>query len=546
MSEPVATDAGPHARPGPSAPAGPPGPSAPAGPPVAEPEWRRLSPGMLLVEPIREILRFIPMLAVLIIAGAGRSDGPPWGLIGTAVVVALGIGRYLSTRYRITPTVVEVRRGLVQRRHLTVPRDRIRSLDVSAHPLQRMLRLVRVDIGTGGRHAHESGVRLDGLPAGAVPALRAELLHRPAAATSADSGHPPDQPTGSPEVELARLRPGWMALAPATLSGAITGLVAIGFGFRLMREARLNPAEFGPVRQALGYLQGHSVAADIALAVAAVLLVVTVLSVAGYVVSFWGFRLSRHPGGTLQVTRGLLTTRSTSIEERRLRGLQRREPLVLRWAHGARLHAVATGLRRSEGADGGGGSALVMPPAPTPDVLRVEAAVLGDERLVHTPLTAHGPAARRRRYLRALGGALVVAAGLVAAHRWAGLPPLLAPVWVVLALAGGWALAADRARNLGHAIVDGYLVTRLGSLHRRRTVLALEGIVGVTVRRTPFQRRAGLATLIATTAAGSQHYDLPDLPAARAVELIGVLVPAGLDLIAPDGPPPDRSDRKRI
>lgn len=281
MSEPIATDAAPPARPGPSAPAGPPGPSAPAGPPVAEPEWRRLSPGMLLVEPVREILRFIPMLAVLIIAGAGRSDGPPWGLIGTAVVVALGIGRYLSTRYRITPTVVEVRRGLVQRRHLTVPRDRIRSLDVSAHPLQRMLRLVRVDIGTGGRHAHESGVRLDGLPAGAVPALRAELLHRPAAATSADSGHPPDQPAGSPEVELARLRPGWIALAPATLSGAITGLVAIGFGFRLMREARLNPAEFGPVRQALGYLQGHSVGADIALAVAAVLLVVTVLSVAG-------------------------------------------------------------------------------------------------------------------------------------------------------------------------------------------------------------------------------------------------------------------------
>ena len=57
-----------------------------------------------------------------------------------------------------------------------------------------------------------------------MPALRAELLHRPAAATSADSGHPPDQPTGSPEVELARLRPGWIALAPATLSGAITGL----------------------------------------------------------------------------------------------------------------------------------------------------------------------------------------------------------------------------------------------------------------------------------------------------------------------------------
>ena len=127
----------------------------------AEAPWRRLAPGMLLVEPAREIIRFIPMLVVLLFAGHAGNSGSPWGLIGTAAVIALGISRYLTTRYRITPTVVEVRRGVFQRKHLTVPRNRVRTVDVSAHPLQRILGLVKVQIGTGTAHVRTEALALD-------------------------------------------------------------------------------------------------------------------------------------------------------------------------------------------------------------------------------------------------------------------------------------------------------------------------------------------------------------------------------------------------
>ena len=503
-----------------------------------ESPWRRLSAGMLLVEPVREVIRFIPMLLVLLVAGATGDGGPPWGLLGTGLVVALGIIRYLTTRYRITPAVVEIRRGLLQRRHLTVPRDRIRTIDVSAHPLQRLLRLVRVDIGTGSSQPHAASVRLDGLPAVSVPGLRAELLHRTTGA-SRPARPAVAAPDGAAEVELTRLRPGWIALAPATLSGVVTGAVLIGFGFRLLYRARLDPAELGPVREALGFLQGHSVWLDVGLAAATILILVALLSVAGYVISYWGFRLVRHTGGTLQVSRGLLTTRSTSVAERRLRGVQRREPLVLRWARGARLHAVATGLRRTGGEGGeGGGSSLLMPPAPVADVLGVESTVLGDERPTNAPLAEHGPAARRRRYTRALAGAAGFAAVLAALTWWTGLPAPLYPIWVAIALIGALLLAADRYRNLGHALVDRHLVVRLGSLHRRRTVLAIDGVIGVTIRQSPFQRRAGLMTVIATTAAGSQHYDIPDLPRTVAIDLTRALVPASRPLIRRRSPYP--------
>ena len=50
-------------------------------------------------------------------------------------------------------------------------------------------------------------------------------------------------------------------------------------------------------------------------------------------------------------------------------------------------------------------------------------------------------------------------------------------------------LAEDRYRNLGHAVTRGFLVSRLGSVVRRRYALSTDGIVGWTFRRSLFQRR---------------------------------------------------------
>ena len=43
--------------------------------------------------------------------------------------------------------------------------------------------------------------------------------------------------------------------------------------------------------------------------------------------------------------------------------------------------------------------------------------------------------------------------------------------------------------------------------------MAAAGIIGWTVRQTLFQRRAGVATLVAATAAGVKRYELIDVPA---------------------------------
>src|SRR6478609_9284616 len=152
-------------------------------------EWRRLSARMLLIHPVREVGRFIPAIAGLLIAGRTTGFGPWWGLVGVVLVIALSIARWYTTRYRITPTQVELRTGLLNRKTVVVPADRVRTVDVTAPVLHRLLGLAKVDIGTGGGGRGESLV-LDALSRGPAGQLRAELLHRrtataPAAVPSA-------------------------------------------------------------------------------------------------------------------------------------------------------------------------------------------------------------------------------------------------------------------------------------------------------------------------------------------------------------------------
>jgi len=539
----------------------PAGTTEPAGStPPEEAGWRRLNPRMLLLYPVQELPRALPALFGLLVAGSSRGNGQLWSFVGVAIVVGLGVLRWVTTSYRITPDQVQVRRGLLRRQVLTVPRDRVRTVDVTAHVLHRLLGVARVNIGTGqSDRERESGIRLDGLSAEEAAGLREELLHRRArpGATGTASGAggtagaraaTPPAPgraaaTAAPPVaeaeverELARLDPAWVRFGPFTLSGVVTLGVLAGFLSQLVNEAHVDPSRFGPVRTVVDQLAGAGVWLAILEVVAAAVLVVAVASTLGYVMAFWGFRLVRHSGGTLQVTRGLVTVRATTIEERRLRGVEVSEPLLLRAVGGARCIAIATGLRVGRGAERGG--SLLLPPAPRAEALRVAAAVLGRREPVVAPLRAHGPVARRRRYTRALPLFALLAAAAAGLWWWTGLP-----AWVVVAalalLPLGALLAADRYRSLGHEVVDRALVSSYGSLLRRRNVLACDGIIGWNLRQSFFQRRAGLVTLTATTAAGRQAYRVQDVTSAEALRVAGEAIPGLLTpfLAGPAGEP---------
>ena len=550
-----------------------------------EPDWQWLSPRSLVVRPVTDLLRALPLVVGLLFFGSRHGAPNLWGLAFAGLAIATSIVRYCTTRYRVTAERVYLRHGLLSQKVLSVPRDRIRSVDLSAHVVYRILGLRKVHLGTGRNDRRDGGsLHLDALTLADAEALRAALLASPAPLSPAVDGAPasggPDASavTGPAERELARLAPGWVRYAPLTLTGLVIVGVVIGTAFQFIDATHVDITTIGPVHRltvTLSHLTLLQRALEVALAVLALLVL---LSVAGYVALFWNFRLVRVGTGMLRVSRGLLSTRTTTIDTRRLRGAELSEPLLLRGAGGARCLAITTGLRVGHGAERGG--SLLLPPAPRGVAAAVAGAVLetavaeaagagagggvdeagaaagaagaeavragaaGAElagagpagpgggwaaELLTGELVRHGAAARRRRYVRAVGVAgVLAAAGIVA---WAaGALPAWAGLGSLILLPLGAVLAADRYASLGHRLAGGWLVTRTGSLIRRRSVLSTEGIIGWRIHQSWFQRRQGLASLAATTAAGRQHYTAHDLPVATALDLATTATP---DLISP-------------
>ncbi|MEE2034525.1 PH domain-containing protein [Rhodococcus chondri] len=495
----------------------------------AELPWLRLDRRMLLIHPVEEILRLLPVLIGTVVLGTS-SGNPYWGLAVAGVLVVVGLLRWFTTTYRIGPVHVELRRGLLQRQELSIPRSRIRSVDVDQRVLHRLLGLAVVKIGTGqsAGGADRNRFELNGLAVAAVPALRAALLAAgsdPGAEASARTPHhaEPDLPAPK-ETEIARLDPRWVRYAPFSTTGLLGVVAVAGLAFQYGLGERLS--ESRTVERGVEVLETAGVVVTAAVIVVAVIVVASIAACIRYLLLYGNLRVT-DDGRMLRIGFGLLRVRHTTLDRARLRGVNLREPLALRLVGAARLDAIMTGVAAERGE-----SSLVLPSAPASEAQRVAAAVLTDAGAVEVRLVPHGRIARRRRFVRAmLPAAAIAAAGIAASVATGGsLPPALTVALIVVLVAGSAGLAWDRYRSLGHAVLPGRLITRGGSLDRQRVCLDAAGIVGWTVRQSFFQRRAGVATVIAATPAGAGHYAVVDIPAEHAWALVEAVTPGVGDM----------------
>ncbi|WP_406673096.1 PH domain-containing protein [Nonomuraea sp. N2-4H] len=649
-------------------------------------------------------------------------DLPPGGVVaacaGAAVLivaaaVAYDVLRLRTTRWRLTPERLELRSGITTRRHRAVPRDRVRSVDLRADPVRRVFGLTVVKVGTGEHAGDEPELALDPLTRHDAEALRRALLHQGETAESCDG-------------PLAELRWSWIRYAPLsvwTFTGTAALLAAL---FKMFDSFGLKNVTTRLARELWEWVVTQPL-----LAIPLLLAVHVVVGVAGAMLLFaesWGrYRLDREPG-RIRLRRGLLTTRSLTLEERRLRGVELHEPLLLRLAGAARVKTIATGLAKTDDEDTEDTAALT-PPLPRATALHIATAVathsplasvparppsapapealdrawapvpvsgrpglapapglpprvpapdrLGDgslpahqdpapDRLSDGPLPGHqvpapdrlgplpghqgvasegahpgGPkrpgtaaapgsaavaavaeesdlaralvapvrhpvAALRRRVVRALAAAGAVAmlsAGLVVAVRAGAVPwaegligagmsgqsgvgagsvggsgmgdDAIGGSWVGAgaiggdwigagAIGGGWIVAAVAvpvavlayglwlavagAANLGHALSPRHLITRRGAVVRRTVALDRRGVAGWTFTETFFQRRSGLLTVSATTAAGRGHYEVVDVGRSDGLDLAAATVPGLLDPFLVREAPSDRrtSVRPRV
>jgi putative membrane protein len=486
---------------------------------VVETPWRRLDMRMLAVTPLHGVVPLVPVAVVVLLTGQGDVVGRLWVPLGIAALLVVGgVVRWRTTRYRITDERVELHTGWLRRQRRSVPRDRIRTVDLTAKVLHRVFGLSVVHVGAAsGALSDSSGLSLDAVSKAEADRLRRELLNGPLVSAQASRGEPP------PVEELARLHWSWLRFAPLTFS-AIAGVgAAATAAFNLFDNLRVDPRDIPGVDAATDELTSAPVWLGVAVLGGILLLVAVVGALLLFAERWYDYRLTRETtaveGGALRVRRGLLTRRSLSVSEQRLRGAEIVEPLLLRAGRGAQCRALSTGLSR----DAQGGA--LQPPAPRAEAHRVASAALRARpaEITGAPLRPHPRAALQRRLFRAL----VPAAGLVAAAfavGWTVSLPWLGPASLAL-LPAAALLALDRYRSLGHQLTARYLVTRLGSVQRRTAALQRDGVIGWTFRQSVFQRRAGLVDLEAVTAAGAGGYTVLDVAAPDAVALADATVP---------------------
>ncbi|MEV0945672.1 PH domain-containing protein [Rhodococcus sp. NPDC049939] len=499
-----------------------------------EQPWLRLDKRMLLVHPVTEIVRLLPVLLLSVVIGS-QSGNYAWVPATVAVLFVYGVSRWVMTSYRIGPVHVQLREGLFRRRLLSIPRNRIRSVDVKAGVLHRMLGLSIVRIGTGqrvGSSSDSATFELNALSTSLVPDLRAALLARQSVSATAEEPEVIREPVVK---EIGHWKPSWVRYAPFSVTGVVTVVAIVGLAFQYGIAG--NIARSPTIAEGIESAERAGIALAVSVGIVLLVIAASTLACVRYLVNYGNMKLTDN-GRTLHVSRGLLETRQTTLDRQRLRGTTLVEPLLLRLAGGARLDAIMTGVSAQKRE-----SSLLLPQAPREEAERVMATVIGDDRQSAVPLTLHGPAAQRRRYFRGLVPAeiaLVAAVGVVVLGQ-----PVYWPAWaaIVVLAVGGIALAWDRYRGLGHAVLPGWLITRSGSLARARHSLESDGIIGWTVRQTFFQRRAGVATVIAATPAGTGKYEVIDLPADQAWSLVESVTPGGGDVWAHRGPTSQFSTR---
>ncbi|MFY1621391.1 PH domain-containing protein, partial [Micromonospora sp. WMMD736] len=172
------------------------------------------------MHPVHEVLRQLPLLIGSAVLGSATGN-PLWWLAAIVLTVAIGIARWFTTTFRIDADEVQLRAGVLQRKVLAVPRNRIRSVSTDARLLHRLLGLTVLRVSTGQEARGDAEFELDAVPVQDVPQLRAILLADSLAVGAEDLSVAPGR-------VLARWQPSWLRYSPLSFTGLAMIVAAVG------------------------------------------------------------------------------------------------------------------------------------------------------------------------------------------------------------------------------------------------------------------------------------------------------------------------------
>jgi putative membrane protein len=459
---------------------------------------RRLHPLSWLFVLLQQLKSFaIPLLILLLGGKGGRGDTwELWGLVGVGVLALLSLAQYFTYRFRVTADGLEIRSGVLQRSLRNIPWQRVHNVALHQTILHRVFGVAEVRLESAGGMRPEAEMRVLSL----ADAQALEALIRGETARAADATA---DAAAEPETRVLLELPTSEVVRLGLISNRGMLLVAAAIGVL----AQANPKAIGRlVEGPIGYLIGWGRSAHLGVAgwvLGALALLVLfaialrLLSIVHSLLKFHGFVLSES-GRRLSVRRGLLTRVRTNMPRRRIQAWSLQEGLVHRWFGRRSLRVDSASIDHADGQR----SLRDLAPVATPDAI--------DALIRHLlPAAAwppqhwrplHPHAWRRQFALPAaivliVTGALAFREGLVALSLLALLPLLLARAKV-------W------ARHAGYSLDGDLVAVREGWLERHWRFAETRKLHSLKLVRSPFDRRAGMATLLLDTA-GANPFEQP-------------------------------------
>ncbi|HVI60451.1 MAG TPA: PH domain-containing protein [Luteimonas sp.] len=488
---------------------------APPPPAVADGAVRRLHPMSWLFVLLQQLRQFVVPLLVLVFLGRGDRN-QLWSLVAVGGFVLVAVWRYLTFRYRIAADSVVVDSGVLLRSHRQVPFSRIHNVAIHQSLLHRLFGVAEVRLESAGGEKPEAEMRVLRLDdAVALEALvrRRGGAHAPsiAAATGAEGTTP-----AGDEVRVL------LSLPPAEVLrlGLVSNRGMVVLGAAAVSVSQLNPQLPDELSdrwsRALAAFFGahHFGVGDYALAALALLLAFAVLlrlfSVLLALLQYWGFRLEEQ-GRRLTVERGLLTRLRTSAPRRRIQAWTLREGVLHRLFRRRSLDvdsAVAEQRNERRGL-------RELAPLATPAAC--DALVRHLLPGAAWPPADWSPLHPRAWWRLALPGAafsLLLAGALCWRFGGWGLCGLAWLPWAVF-------VARRHAGRAGYAVDARLVGVRGGWWSRRWRFAEIDKLQALELRRSPLDRRFGMASLWLDTAGagGSGSLRISFLPLAEAQAL---------------------------
>jgi putative membrane protein len=432
---------------------------------------------------------------------AGRDSSRRELLFAAPVVLGTlaGFLQWWRFTYAFDGQRLVIDEGVFTRKRRVVPLDRIQQVEMHSKLRHRLfgVTVLKVDTAGGGGEAEAD---LAVVSVAEATRLRSILLpddaHQPASTSelsATSGGQLRSERTGE---TLVRLDPWSLAIGGMTGSELAIMLTIVFWVFQLLDD--LPDSIVSDLDDHL--IAPSSVAGFAAAALAVLVFWFGLAAVAGIVKNF-GFEM-RRSGDDLRVRRGMFERTEGSMPLRRVQAV-RVEQGVMRRAIGYAEVVV-------QSAGGAGGVARIDVPILARRDLEplVRSLVVVPDAWTPDRLTAHPPAARRRAIVRRVVIVAVLAAGPVVVAPSRAVP--LAVVALALAAAAG-ELAY---RGLGHSWEGGIVTARAGGIARDTVVVPSAKVQSTRLESTPFQRRAGLATLHLDVAGRGRTPSIRDADAA--------------------------------